>query len=201
MGRSILLSAVLTVVGLFSGRVSQVQAEETKGIQATGSIYDFSMKRLDGAMESLSAYKGKVVLIVNTASKCGLTPQYEGLEKLYETYGPKGFVVLGFPANNFLWQEPGSDPEIAAFCSSKYNVTFPMFSKISVKGADKHPLYVYLTERSPFPGEIKWNFQKYLIGRNGYLIAQFDPKVTPEDPKIVAAIEAALAGPVSAAGK
>jgi glutathione peroxidase len=130
-------------------------------------FYDFTMKTIDGKEKPLADYRGKVLLVVNVASKCGHTPQYKGLEALYEKYGKKGFMILGFPANNFLWQEPGTDSEIQQFCTLKYNVTFDMFSKISVKGDDQHPLYQYLTKESPFPGKVKWNFQKYLIDREG----------------------------------
>lgn len=158
-------------------------------------IYDFTMKTIDGKQESLDAYKGKVVLIVNVASKCGFTPQYSGLESLYEKYKDQGFVILGFPANNFASQEPGTDAEIKKFCSTKYNVSFPMFSKISVTGADTAPLYQYLTEDSANPsvhGAIQWNFTKFLIGRDGRILARFEPKVTPESSEVTNAIETAL---------
>lgn len=155
-------------------------------------LYSFSVKTIDGEDRSLSAYKGKVLLIVNVASKCGYTPQYEGLEKLYEQYKDRGFMVLGFPANNFLWQEPGTDAEIREFCSATYGVSFDMFSKISVKGSDQHPLYTYLTEESPARGAVKWNFQKYLVDRQGNVLAKFAPGVEPLDDEIVKALEAAL---------
>lgn len=160
------------------------------------SMYEFSMKDIDGRVVPLEVYKGKVAMIVNTASRCGLTPQYEGLQSLYERYNEKGFVVLGFPANNFLGQEPGSDNEIKEFCTLKYDVTFPMFSKISVKGRDQHPFYTYLThkETNPeFAGDIGWNFEKFLIDRNGKIIGRFSPSTTPDDPAIVKAVESALA--------
>ncbi|MGH9916981.1 MAG: glutathione peroxidase, partial [Pyrinomonadaceae bacterium] len=140
-------------------------------------------------------YKGKVVLFVNVASKCGFTPQYEGLQKLYTKYKDQGFVILGFPANNFHGQEPGTNAEIKEFCSTKYNVSFPLFSKISVKGDDIDPLYKFLTskETNPeFSGEITWNFNKFLIDRTGKIIARFDSKITPEDNKVTSVIEAAL---------
>lgn len=159
------------------------------------SILDFTMKNIDGKEVPLSTYKGKVLLIVNVASKCGHTPQYEGLERLYEKYGDQGFMVLGFPANNFLWQEPGSDEEIKQFCTTKYNVTFDMFSKISVKGSDQHPLYRFLTstETNPeFSGDVKWNFQKYLVDRSGKVIGKFAPATKPDAEELVRAIEAAL---------
>jgi len=159
------------------------------------SIYDFSMKSINGEPVSLKSYKGKVVLVVNVASKCGFTPQYTGLEKLYETYKDKGFVIVGVPANNFAQQEPGTNEEIQKFCSSKYNVTFPMMSKVSVLGDDKTPLYVYLTDKSEDPkfgGEIKWNFTKFLFDRHGNPVARFEPNVTPDSPEVASAIQSAL---------
>ena len=160
------------------------------------SMYEFTMKDIDGKDVKLDAYKGKVAMIVNVASKCGLTPQYEGLEALYEKYKDKGFVILGFPANNFMGQEPGTEKEIKEFCSLKYNVTFPMFSKISVKGTDQHPFYTYLTNKQSnpgFDGDVTWNFEKFLADKNGKIIARFSPKTTPEDPEITKTIESALA--------
>jgi glutathione peroxidase len=160
-----------------------------------GSIYDIAVKDIDGNSGTLQYYEGKVLLIVNTASKCGFTPQYEGLQSLYETYKDRGLVVLGFPSNDFLGQEPGSDEEIKEFCSLNYNVSFPMYSKISVKGSDIHPLYDYLTskETNPeFPGKITWNFNKFLIDREGQIIGRYASKVKPEDERVVEAIETAL---------
>jgi len=136
-----------------------------------------------------------VLLLVNVASKCGFTPQYKGLEAVYEKYKDQGLVVIGFPANNFLSQEPGTNEEIKTFCSRTYNVTFPMYSKISVKGDDKAPLYRYLTDTNANPttgGEIKWNFTKFLVGRDGKIIARFEPKVTPDSAEVTSAIEHAL---------
>jgi glutathione peroxidase len=157
-------------------------------------VLSFTMQRLDGSRQALSDYKGKVVMLVNTASKCGLTPQYEGLEALYGKYKDRGFVVLGFPANNFAGQEPGTDGQIAEFCRTTYDIKFPMFSKISVKGDDMHPLYQTLTTLpAPLGGEVKWNFQKYLLDRRGGVVAKFDPQTKPEDPALVAKIEALLA--------
>jgi glutathione peroxidase-family protein len=141
---------------------------------------------------NLAAYSGKVILVVNVASKCGFTPQYAGLEKLYETYKDRGLVILGFPANNFLWQEPGSDREIMTFCTTKYGVTFPMMSKISVKGKNQHPLYSYLTKDSPQPGAISWNFNKFLLDRQGNVVARYGSKTTPADAELVAKIEELL---------
>jgi len=159
------------------------------------AIYDFVMKDIDGHEVKLEQYRGKVLLIVNVASKCGFTPQYAGLQKLYLKYKDQGFYVLGFPANNFLSQEPGTDEEIKNFCSISYDVTFPMFAKISVKGKDKHPLYRFLTEEATnleFAGEISWNFNKFLVDKNGKIIARFGSKIKPEDEQIITAIEAAL---------
>src|SRR5438105_5623310 len=154
------------------------------------SVYDFTLNSIDGAATPLSAFKGKVVLLVNVASKCGYTPQYAGLEKLYETYKDKGFVIVGVPANNFGSQEPGTNEEIKTFCSRNYNVTFPMMSKVSVKGSDKAPLYQYLTEATG--GEIKWNFTKILIDRKGGIVSRFESAVTPESAEMAKAIEQAL---------
>ncbi|MDZ7401632.1 MAG: glutathione peroxidase [candidate division KSB1 bacterium] len=159
------------------------------------SIYDFVVKDIDGNEVKLEQFKGKVMLIVNVASKCGFTPQYEGLQKLYMQYKDKGLVVLGFPANNFLNQEPGSNEEIKQFCSLNYNVTFPMFSKISVKGKDIAPLYQFLTskETNPeFAGDISWNFNKFLVDRSGKIVARFGSRSRPESDELVQAIESAL---------
>jgi len=162
---------------------------------AVKSVYDFTLKSIDGKPVSLSEYHGKVLLLVNVASKCGFTPQYAGLEALYEKYKGQGLVIVGIPANNFMQQEPGTDAEIRKFCTNKYNVTFPMMSKVSVLGPDKTPLYVFLTDKSTDPklgGDIKWNFTKFLFDRNGNPVARFEPNVTPESPEVTAAVEAAL---------
>jgi glutathione peroxidase len=159
------------------------------------NIYDFTLNSIDGQPAPLAAYKGKVVLIVNVASKCGFTPQYAGLEKIYSEFKGQGFVVLGFPANNFGSQEPGTNEEIKTFCTRTYNVTFPMYAKSSVKGADINPLYSYLTSKELNPstgGPIQWNFTKFLVGRNGAILARFEPKVKPDSPEVIAAIEKAL---------
>jgi glutathione peroxidase len=159
------------------------------------SALDFTLNSIDGQPAPLSQYRGKVLLIVNVASQCGYTPQYAGLEALYEKYKDKGLVVLGFPANNFRAQEPGTNEEIKTFCTRKYNVTFPMYSKISVAGEDKAPLYEFLTAKQANPttgGEIKWNFTKFLIGKDGKVVQRFEPAVTPESPTVVSAIEEAL---------
>ena len=152
-----------------------------------------TMKSIDGSDVDLGSYRGKVVLIVNVASRCGATPQYAGLQALYEKYGDQGFVILGFPANDFGAQEPGSDEQIKAFCTSKYDVSFPMFSKITVKGAGRPRLYQVLTESADPAGEIGWNFEKFLIGKDGHIAARFKTRVTPGDPAVAAAIEAELA--------
>jgi glutathione peroxidase len=152
-----------------------------------------TMKSIDGEDVDLGGYQGKVVLVVNVASRCGATPQYTGLQALYDKYKDKGFVVLGFPANDFGRQEPGSDAEIKEFCSTRYDVTFPMFSKITVKGADRPKLYQVLTETADPAGEIGWNFEKFLIGKDGKVAGRFKTRVSPDDPELMAAIEAALA--------
>src|SRR6266496_2231791 len=154
------------------------------------SIYDFSVEDIKGKAQKLDRYEDKVVMIVNVASKCGFTPQYKGLEALYRKYKDQGLVILGFPANDFKGQEPGTNEQIKEFCTSKYDVTFPMMSKISVKGDDQHPLYKQLTDAK---GPVTWNFNKFLIGRDGKLIEHFDSKVKPEDAKLTGAIEKALA--------
>jgi glutathione peroxidase len=174
--------------------VAMITAGGVKAADAT-SIYDFTMKSIDGQQVSLKSYQGKVVLLVNVASKCGFTPQYAALESLYEKYKDKGFVIVGVPANNFMQQEPGTDAEIKTFCTNKYNVSFPMMSKVSVLGEDKTPLYVFLTDKSSdpkFSGDIKWNFTKFLFDRNGSPVARFEPNVKPDSPEVIAAIEQAL---------
>src|SRR6266849_807269 len=142
-------------------------------------VLDFTMKNIDGKPVPLSSYKGSVMMIVNTASECGYTPQYETLQKLYDTYKDKGFKILAFPANNFGKQEPGTNQEIKNFCSTKFHTTFDLFEKISVKGDDQHPLYNYITKKSPLSGEIKWNFQKYLVDRKGKIVAKYLSAVDP----------------------
>jgi glutathione peroxidase len=159
------------------------------------SIYDFTMRSIDGQPTSLKNYSGKVVLLVNVASRCGFTPQYTGLEALYEKYKDRGLVIVGIPANNFAQQEPGTDDEIKKFCSSKYSVTFPMMSKVSVLGDDETPLYRFLTDKSANPqigGDIKWNFTKFLFDRSGKPVARFEPAVTPDSPEVQSAVESAL---------
>jgi glutathione peroxidase len=177
-------------------------------------LFNIPLKKIDGTETNLGEYKDKVLLVVNVASKCGLTPQYEGLQKLYSNYNDKGLEVLGFPANNFMGQEPGTEDEIQEFCSTNYDVKFPLFSKISVKGDDQHQLYHYLTETKPdtdindgtleenligyghkrsAPDEVLWNFEKFLVGKNGEIVARFAPDVTAEDERLIEKLEEELA--------
>lgn len=157
-------------------------------------VLDRTMKRLDGTEENLAGYKGKVVMVVNVASKCGLTPQYKGLQAIYDQYRDKGFEILGFPANDFMGQEPGTNEEIAEFCELNYGVSFPLFSKISVKGEEMHPLYQEITSMpEPIGGDVMWNFQKYLLNKNGEVVQKIGPRTTPEDPEVTSAIESLLA--------
>ena len=170
-------------------------ADETKGDKKVAPVLNFKMKGIDGKEVDLSQFQGKVVLIVNVASKCGNTPQYKALQELYEKYGKDGFVVLGVPANEFGKQEPGSNDEIAKFCTSKYHVTFPMLAKVVVKGEGICPLYKHLSEKDTDPkfgGEIPWNFEKFLIGRNGEIAGRFNHRVKPESEEVVKVIEAEL---------
>lgn len=194
MKKSIVI--VLIAMIIIAMKMSLISAQNQEKGKSMKSIYDFVVKDIDGNELKLEQFKGKVMLIVNVASKCGFTPQYEGLQKLYMQYKDKGLVVLGFPANNFLNQEPGSNEEIKQFCSLNYNVTFPMFSKISVKGKDIAPLYQFLTskETNPeFAGDISWNFNKFLVDRSGKIIARFGSRTRPESDELVQAIERALA--------
>ncbi len=164
-------------------------------LAASKSVYDFTLNSIDGQPSPLSSFKGKVVMLVNVASKCGYTPQYSALESTYEKYKDRGLVIVGIPANNFGAQEPGTNEEIKTFCSRKYNVTFPMMAKVSVKGSDQTPLYQFLTDKTLNPttgGEIKWNFTKFIFDRDGNAIARFEPEVTPDSPQVTAAIEKAL---------
>jgi glutathione peroxidase len=165
-------------------------------VAAEKTVHDYTLNSIDGQPASLAAYKGKVVLLVNVASKCGYTPQYTALEAVYEKYQDRGFVIVGVPANNFGSQEPGSNQEIKSFCSSKYHVTFPMMAKVSVKGEDITPLYQFLTDKSAHAqtgGEIQWNFTKFLVGPDGRVITRFEPEITPDSPQVTSAIEKALA--------
>lgn len=159
------------------------------------SIYEITLPRLNGEEASLSEYEGKVVLAVNVASKCGFTPQYAGLQKLHDRYSIRGFTVLGFPCNQFFRQEPGTAEQIQQFCSVNYGVTFPLYSKLDVKGAHQHPLYALLTQIPDDQGKagnVAWNFEKFLIGRDGIPVRRFRSKVVPEDPAVVSAIESLL---------
>jgi glutathione peroxidase len=162
---------------------------------AASSVHEFTLDALNGTPTPLASFKGKVMLVVNVASQCGYTYQYEALQALYVKYKDQGLVVAGFPANNFGGQEPGTNEEIGAFCRSKFGVTFPMFSKISVKGADTAPLYKFLTDKSANPrtgGEIQWNFTKFLVDRNGRVLQRFEPAVEPNSKEVTSAVEAAL---------
>lgn len=179
----------ITVACYFDRSAPVVEAKEK-------SVLDFEVKNIDGADVKLKKYKGSVLMIVNTASKCGFTPQYEGLEAIHQKYKDQGFTVLGFPANNFRGQEPGTDAEIKEFCELKYKVTFPMFSKISVLGEDQHPMYKFLTSKETDPqfgGDISWNFNKFLIDRKGNVVARFSSKDAPQSETVIAAIEKHLA--------
>ena len=181
---------LISVLLLISGADIK-NSSETKTQQAMQQedIYQFKVEDLYGQPFDFSTLKGKKLMIVNTASECGLTPQYEQLQTLYETYKDEGLVIVGFPANNFGGQEPGSDEEIAAFCEQNYGVSFPMMSKISVKGEDMHPIYQFLTDGSRNrlkDSEVQWNFQKYLLDEKGQLVEVIDPKTLPTDPKVIA---------------
>jgi glutathione peroxidase len=161
---------------------------------APAAIYDLKLKDIDGKEVQLSNYRGKALLIVNVASKCGFTKQYSGLEALYQKYKDQGLVVLGVPCNQFGGQEPGSNEAIKEFCSTKFNVTFPLFDKVDVNGPDRAPLYTLLAGKdSPFPGDIKWNFNKFLVGRDGTILKRFESRVAPDAAELTAAVEAALA--------
>ena len=173
---------------------AQAKEEETILMAAqTPMVYDFTLNDIDGKPVSLDQFRGKVLLLVNTASFCGNTPQYTDLQKLYEQYRENGFEILAFPANNFGQQEPGTNEEIKTFCYTKYSLSFPLFSKISVKGRDTHPLYRYLTEQSPFPGEVEWNFQKYLVDRSGKIVARYHHRTKPLAAEVVQDVERVLA--------
>ncbi|HSB08835.1 MAG TPA: glutathione peroxidase [Blastocatellia bacterium] len=187
---------VVSMMAIFGAVVSIGLASRAEPVnEKITSVYDFTLKDIDRKEVNLGQYRGKVLLLVNVASRCGFTPQYEGLQRIYLKYKDRGFVILGFPANNFLGQEPGTEEEIKTFCSTKYNVTFPMFSKISVKGDDIHPLYKFLTSKDTNPdfgGDIKWNFNKFLVDKNGKIVARFEPAVKPESEQVVQAVEKVL---------
>jgi glutathione peroxidase len=184
-------TTILLFCALLPATLNAQQPETNK----MKTIHSIDVTRIDGSATNLGAYQGQVMLIVNVASRCGFTGQYEGLQKLYETYKDKGLVVLGFPANDFLRQEPGTNQEIAEFCSSKFHVTFPMFEKIEVTGSNMHPLYKFLTgkETNPeFSGKITWNFNKFLVGRDGKILGRFGSRTGPEDKTVITAIETGL---------
>ena len=194
MKRSLTLSIGVTgcvLLVLMLGACKQGYSAET-GTGGDAPVYSFTLNDIDGNPLPLNTFKGKVLLLVNTASFCGNTPQYAGLQTLYEQYRNQGLEILAFPANNFGRQEPGTDEEIKSFCYTKYALEFPLFSKISVKGEDMHALYHYLTTQSPFPGEIEWNFQKFLVDRQGQIIARYRPGLKPLSSHIVQDIERAL---------
>ncbi|MFZ4985262.1 MAG: glutathione peroxidase [Blastocatellia bacterium] len=191
----IIIPVIAAIAGtaFWFGRPNRAGDKPPRAVVA--SIYDVVANDIDGNPVSLDRYRGKTLLIVNVASKCRFTPQYEGLQRLYDKYQSRGLVILGFPANNFAWREPGTDAEIKDFCTSKYNVTFPIFSKISVAGDDIHPLYRYLTDEKVNPqlgGKVTWNFNKYLVAPDGKPVAHFASELVPESPEIVGAIESAL---------
>jgi glutathione peroxidase len=187
---AIISSAALAAQPLFADAPATAPAADN------ASVLHFTMNDIDGKPVDLSTYAGKVILFVNVASHCGNTPQYQALEALYKSKKDQGFVILGFPANNFMGQEPGTNEQIKMFCTAKYDVTFPMFSKISVKGKDQAPLYQTLTAVDAKPkgaGDISWNFEKILVDRQGHVVARFTPKTKPDAPDVTAAIESALA--------
>ena len=194
VGTTLIAITALGCKPSYNGGVATVEAAELPSPQAP--VFKFIMNDIDGHPVNLERFQGKVVMIVNTASLCGNTPQYGGLQTLYEQYREQGFEILAFPANNFGQQEPGTSEEIKSFCYTKYALEFPLFEKISVKGDNTHPLYRYLTERSPFPGEIEWNFQKFLVNRTGEVIARYRPGLKPLSPQIVQDIEKALGNPI-----
>jgi len=191
--RLIAISTLVMSSGFMFAPSDARATEERLVVSKTTSLYDFTIDDIDGKPVHLREYQGKVLLVVNTASLCGNTPQYTDLETLYEQYHEQGFEILAFPANNFGQQEPGTNAEIKGFCLTKYSVSFPLFTKISVKGSDKHPLYRYLTEQSPFPGEVEWNFQKYLIDRSGNVVGRFHHRTKPMAPEVVKEVERVLA--------
>ncbi len=199
--QSIMMTALATFLiwgfqQIPAGGADPLEPEPAVSMAArTATVYDFTLNDIDGQPLPLSTFRGKVILLINTASFCGNTPQYAKLQTLYEQYQGEGLEILAFPANNFGQQEPGTDEEIKDFCYTKYSLTFPLFSKISVKGEDQHPLYQYLTEQSPYPGEVEWNFQKYLVDRRGNVVARYSPRTKPLSSQIVRDVERYLAKP------
>jgi len=193
--KAVIASAVAGVAGVAVGAAAKNVGLTTPLETEASTIYEFTMKSIDGKERPLKDYEGKVLVVVNVASKCGLTPQYTGLEKLYQQNKEAGLVVLGFPANDFNGQEPGSNAEILEFCSTQYKVTFPMFSKIVVKGPNAHPLYQWLIAQVGEPKDIEWNFAKFVIGKDGKVRNRFAPQTKPDDPKFVQAVREALEAP------
>lgn len=190
--KKLILGAGLVVTAVVGYAVfGEVRPQGVPEVEAN-SMYDFEATLIDGTPQPLKEFEGKVVMVVNTASRCGLTPQYEGLQSLHERFHERGFTVLGFPANDFMNQEPGTNEEIAAFCEENFGVTFPMFSKVSVKGMEMHPLFAWLIRNTDPDTEIRWNFEKFLVGRDGQPIARFEPRTSPTADEVIAAIEAAL---------
>ncbi len=185
-------AAILLALQFSTVSVKHVSTGD-KAAGDTSPLYSFKVKTIEGKDRSLDVYRGKVLLIVNVASECGFTPQYAGLQKIYDKYKDRGFVVLGFPSNDFGQQEPGTDPQIKAFCESKYSVTFDMFSKVDVKGVGQAPLYKYLTTDCETPHPISWNFNKFLVDRSGKVVNYFPSNVTPTDPVLTKQIEELLA--------
>lgn len=189
---------VLGLSALASGSAASPTAPSSSASSPNSSLslHGFKVKDLSGQDHDLGKYKGQVVLVVNTASKCGLTPQYNGLERVFQKYKDRGFTVIGFPSNDFWGQEPGTAAEIQKFCDAKtgtYKINFPLMEKTVVKGASKSPLYTWLTSYPASPGEVSWNFEKFLINKKGAVVARFTPRTDPEDPKVLKAIELELA--------
>lgn len=190
------ISTIAILICCLLLHMTPAKAESGTDEAVPSSVLDFNLALTDGTPTPLENFRGKVLLLVNVASKCGFTGQYDGLQKLQEQYESQGFSVLGFPANNFLGQEPGTNAEIAEFCRLNYGVSFPVFAKISVKGSDQHPLYKFLTEKATnpdFSGKISWNFNKFLINRSGKVVARFGSMTSPQNKKLIAALEKALA--------
>jgi glutathione peroxidase len=193
LGRRISLALVSTFFAVGAAFHKKEEHNPMQSEKTAGKVYEFEMKSIDGKPKKLSDYKGRPLLIVNTASLCGFTPQYTDLENLYKKYSEKGLAIAAFPANEFGAQEPGSDADIKKFCMTKYSVSFDLFSKIVVKGDGIHPLYQYLTKDSGFPGDIPWNFTKFLVDKKGKVVGRFGPDVNPTGKEIAAAVEKALA--------
>lgn len=198
--RSLILTAIALGLGAAvvaqdaGGAHKRATASVTNGEKTMArSIYDFQVATIDGERKSLADFRGRTVLIVNTASRCGFTPQYRSLEALYQRYKDRGFEVLAFPANDFMGQEPQTNPEIKEFCSLNYGTTFPLFEKVSVKGKGIAPLYAYLTRDSGHPGDVSWNFAKFLVGPDGHVVARFDPRTDPLDENLIRHVESTLA--------